>query len=250
VRPEGSFAEQRKHSMPDFMNPNEENISSSFELQKALDYIGVLLPATDSLQTGPTGLPGEHLQPTVGLIAAVLLEVLVRSVRPRRILEIGTSYGFSACVLGRAAASYGGTVTSIELNERLADVARTNVKAANLERTVEIILADARKAIFELDGPFGLILQDGDKDSYLAMLDRLTELLEPRGLLITDDVLFPVMALPESAQGWRAAVAAYNTALKGHPLLRTVWLPIGDGVAVSVKQVARVDDAADMGGQP
>ncbi len=224
------------------MNPTKENISSSFELQKALDYIGELLPVTEPLQAGPTDLNGEHVQPTVGPMAAVLLEVLVHSVRPRRILEIGTSYGFSACVLGRAAASYGGAVTSIELNERLAAVARRNVKAANLDRTVEIMLADARKAIFEIDGPFGLILQDGNKDSYLAMLDRLTELLEPGGLLITDDVLFPVMALPQSAQGWRAAVASYNMVLKAHPLLRTVWLPIGDGVAVSVKQVARVDE--------
>jgi predicted O-methyltransferase YrrM len=224
------------------MNSSEEKISASFELQKALDYIGELLPTTEPLQIGLTDLDSAHVQPTVGPIAAVLLEVLVHSVRPRRILEIGTSYGFSACVLGRAAASYGGTLTSIELNERLAVAARENVKAANLERTVEIILTDAHKAIFEIDGPFGLILQDGDKHSYLAMLDRLTELLEPGGLLITDDVLFPAMALPQSAQGWRAAVASYNTVLKAHPLLRTVWLPIGDGVAVSVKQVARMDE--------
>ena len=67
------------------------------------------------------------------------------------------------------------------------------------------------------------------------MLPRLIDLLEPHGLLITDDVLFPVMELPESVKRWQQAMRIYNRTLQTSPELETVWLPIGDGVAVSVK---------------
>jgi predicted O-methyltransferase YrrM len=67
------------------------------------------------------------------------------------------------------------------------------------------------------------------------MLDRLVELLQPGGTLVTDDVLFPVMNLPTSATGWKRAIAAYNLALALRTDLQTVWLPIGDGVAMSLK---------------
>ncbi|MBU1707560.1 hypothetical protein KKB28_06570, partial [bacterium] len=70
---------------------------------------------------------------------------------------------------------------------------------------------------------------------YTNLLNRLVDLLEPGGGLISDDVLFPVMTLPPSAESWRIAMLEYNQKLKLHPMLRTVWLPIGDGVAISVK---------------
>ena len=69
----------------------------------------------------------------------------------------------------------------------------------------------------------------------MTQLNRLIELLEPGGLLISDDVLFPVMTLLPSAENWRIAMLEYNQRLKSHPMLRTVWLSIGDGVAISVK---------------
>lgn len=159
----------------------------------------------------------------------------MRSNKPQRILEIGTSYGFGTCVLGQAAATYGGKVISFEINERLAEIARTNADELGLGNTVEIHAADAKYAIREMSDSFGLILQDGHKQDYVPMLDRLIELLEPGGLLISDDVMFPVMSLPEQALSWQKSVAEYNELLKSCNKLRSVWLPIGDGVAISVK---------------
>jgi len=176
-----------------------------------------------------------RIQPTIGPIAAGLVDLLVRSKRIARILEIGSSLGYSTCALGRAAQSHGGTVLSIEIDERIALIARENVRAAGLGGTVEILVADSKEVVRDLKDPFGLILQDGHKDDYLPMLNRLVELLEPGGILVTDDVLFPVMNLPASAAGWKRTIAGYNLALKLREDLRTVWLPIGDGVAMSVK---------------
>ena len=210
-------------------------MNPSFDHQKALDYISELLPAIEPLKIDGNKLDSIPVQPTVGFEAAALLDVLVRSLRPRRILEIGTSYGFSACVLGRAAKSYGGTVTTLEINEALVNTARQNVEAADLQDTVEIRAVDAVTALQEKMDSFGFIVQDGNKNDYTILLNRLIELLEPGGLLISDDVLFPVMTLPSSAESWRIAMSEYNQNLKSHPVLRTIWLPIGDGVAISVK---------------
>jgi caffeoyl-CoA O-methyltransferase len=210
-------------------------ISSSFDLQKALDYISTLLTIPDQLEIIEQIADGIHIQPTVGPLAAVLLDVLVRSTQPQAVLEIGTSLGYSACVLGKAVQGYGGKVTTIEIDESIAQIAKRNLQAANLEHTVEVIIGDAKKAIESLAKPYGLILQDGDKDDYLPMLDRLVELLEPGGMLVSDDVLFPVMDLSGTAKRWQESIEAYNQALRSHPDLNTVWLPIGDGISVSVK---------------
>lgn len=212
------------------------SLRTAYDSNDALDYIAELIPRPLELSLGETGLRDQKIQPTVGTHAAVLLDVLVQSLRPRRILEIGTSYGYSACVLGRAAATYGGSVTTIEHNEVLALVARQNVIAADLENRVDVVLGDARQIVPTLDATYGLIFQDGGKDDYIPLLPHIIERLEPSGLLISDDVLFPVMKLPEQVSHWRQSMAEYNRLLRHHSQLRTVWLPIGDGIAISVRR--------------
>ena len=106
---------------------------------------------------------------------------------------------------------------------------------------MEVVCADARAWVGEAaarGATFDLILQDGGTESYLPMLPDLIALLSDRGILVTDDVLFPVMDLPERVRPWQEAVAAYNRALARRRDLRTVWLPVGDGLAISVKNAA------------
>jgi caffeoyl-CoA O-methyltransferase len=206
-----------------------------YEMARALAYIETLQSPPDRLAVEDLAGETVRIQPNIGPLAAGLVDLLVRSGRIGRILEIGTSLGYAACALGRAARAHGGRVLSIEIDERIAAAARENIAAAGLGDTVEVLVADAKAAVRELSGRFGLVLQDGHKDDYLPMLDRLIELLEPGGYLVSDDVLFPVMPLPERARGWGRAMELYNLALKDRAELRTIWLPIGDGVALSVK---------------
>jgi predicted O-methyltransferase YrrM len=163
------------------------------------------------------------------------VDVLILAHRPNRVLEIGTSVGYSALAMGRALKRVGGSLMTIEIDPRLAEAARQNLNEAGLGDVAEVVIDDANHVIAGLNTPFGLILQDGNKDDYLQMLPRLIDLLEPHGLLITDDVLFPVMNLPDSAKRWQYAMSLYNEALQNRPDLQSVWLPIGDGVGVSVK---------------
>jgi predicted O-methyltransferase YrrM len=209
--------------------------SLPYDLAEAERYIRGLACEPLMLPFGPDQLIGERIQPTIGPAVAALLELIVRSTQPPRILEIGTSFGYSACVLGRSAASYGGRVISLERNVRLAELAQRNVEALDLASCVQIIIGDSTGEVSRLDGQFGLILQDGGKDDYEPLLPQLIERVPARGSLVSDDVLFPVMSLPPQVAHWQEAMDRYNRALAAHPALRTIWLPIGDGVAWSVK---------------
>ncbi len=213
-----------------------------YDWDSAQEYLTGLLPAEirelEDAGCGaglPGGRTGQPTQPTIGPWAAQLVDVLIFTLRPQRVLEIGTSAGYSAIAMGRALQRVGGTLTTIEIEPRLAEAARQNIQEAGLGEVIDVVIDDANAVVAHLTGSFGLILQDGDKDDYLSMLPRLLELLAPHGLLVTDDVLFPVMKMPEEAKRWKYALDLYNQALQKHSELQTVWLPIGDGVAISVK---------------
>lgn len=202
--------------------------------EKALAYLDSLQGADPPLAIDADAC-GLDVHPDVGNTVVRLCETLILAGGVDSILEIGSSIGTTACALGRVARELGARVTSIEIDEPTAEVARRNVEAAGLSSVVTIVRADALEAVPSLPGPFGMILQDGDKEQYLPMLDPLVGLLPPRGILVSDDILFPVMELPEHLKHWQVAIAEYNEALRAHPVLRTSWLPIGDGVAVSVR---------------
>lgn len=208
----------------------------SYDWHNAQEYLEGLLPENirglETERKRGTALP---TQPSIGPSVAQLVDILILATRPKRVLEIGTSTGYSAIAMGRALVHTGGRLTTVEIEPRLAEVARENIQEAGLDDVVEVVIDDANLVLDEFPGPFGLILQDGSKDDYLQMLPLLVERLEPHGLLVTDDVLFPVMDLPDDARRYQYAMSLYNESLQNRADLQTVWLPVGDGVSVSVK---------------
>lgn len=207
-----------------------------YELNRALAYMAKFRPRpTRELIAAEAGVAGIPAQPSIGPWVGDLLEMLIMTKRPRKILEIGTAAGYGSLVMGKAAQKYGGKITTIEINDALARKAREHLKSVGLEKTVRVINKDAREAIPELKGRFGLILQDGDKSLYSALLPQLLDSLEPNGILVSDDVLLPIMSTYSPNEEWNKAVELYNHELARHPRLKTAWLPVGDGVAVSTK---------------
>lgn len=154
-----------------------------------------------------------------------LLAILVRATGARRVLEIGTSNGYSTIWLAWAARAVGGHVTTIERATHKVAMARANLNRAGLAPLVTIREGDARDVLAELSGPFDLIFLDADRESYLAYLDPLLALLRPGGLLVTDNVV-----------SHAHEVAAFLARLKSDPRLDSVTLPIGNGEELTYKQ--------------
>lgn len=171
--------------------------------------------------------------PIIPLATARLLSFLVAAIRAERILEIGTAIGYSTIWLARAAQRHGGHVTTMEISERLAEEAQENIERAGLMEAVTILIGDAERIVPRLTDPFDLIFQDGDKRLYPRLLSDCLRLLRKGGLLVADDALFPVM---EVGEAWAEAVHRYNEMIFARHDLESVILPVGDGVAVSLKR--------------
>ena len=184
--------------------------------------------------------------PLVDAEVGALLRVLATAIGARRILEIGTAIGYSGIWLAGALPADGMLIT-LEMNEARAKEARENFARAGLADRVSVVAGDAQLKIAKVSGPFDLIFQDGDKRLYSPLLDRLVGLLRPRGLLVTDNVLWDgevvpgFITHPSNNPDETRAIADYNERLAAHPQLQTAIVPLRDGVSVSVRTVGTGD---------
>jgi predicted O-methyltransferase YrrM len=153
------------------------------------------------------------------------LALLVRATRAVRILEIGTSNGYSTIWLAWAADDIGGHVTTIERSQDKAALARRNLGRAGLTDRVTVREGPALQVLSELEGPYDLIFLDADRPNYLAYLDRMLPRLRPGGLLVTDNVV-----------SHAEEVGEFLRALERDPGLDTVIVPIGNGQALTYKK--------------
>ena len=178
--------------------------------------------------------------PAVSPATMRMLQVLSAMLPARRVFEIGTGYGLSGLAIALAAGP-DHLLLTVERDPARAAVARGVFEQAGLGTRANVLNGDATRLVHKVAGPFDLIFQDGDKEQYGALLDRLVALLRPGGVLVSDNILWAGDVVPGYAetpihsQASIDAIRAYNERLAAHPLLRTAFLPVGDGLAVSVR---------------
>jgi predicted O-methyltransferase YrrM len=177
------------------------------------------------------GLAGrDELLLSVGLEAAVFLHSLVLAHRPKRILELGTSFGYSTLFLADAAKAVGATLITMELAENKQTYAREKIAAAGLDDVVDFRLGDAVALINADTGPFDLVLLDIWKELYLPCFDAFYPKLSEEAIVAADNMIEPEMARPD--------VRVYRAAVREKADLQTALLPIGQGIELSVKWTA------------
>lgn len=171
-----------------------------------------------------------------------LLYLLAKMAGARRILEIGTLAGFSTTWLARALPE-GGRVTSLEVNETHAQVARRNVDRAGIGGRVDIVVGPAadslQRFIDTLTLPFDLIFIDADKPGYSNYLDLSLQLSRSGTLILADNLIRNGAVLTEAPQDENARAArGFNAKLAAHPRLESIIIPaLGksvDGMSISL----------------
>jgi predicted O-methyltransferase YrrM len=182
----------------------------------------------------------QHL-PLVDAEVGALLRVLAVAAKATRILEIGTAIGYSGIWLA-GALPRGGMLLTMEMDAARAKQAQDNFVKAGCADRASVMVGNAALLLAKVSGPFDLIFQDGDKQLYSPLLDRLVALLRPGGLLVTDNVLWGGEVVPGFVDppthdpDDTRAIADYNERLSTHPHLLTAIVPLRDGVAISVKK--------------
>jgi predicted O-methyltransferase YrrM len=152
------------------------------------DYItGLLLAEDDGLDAALAHSRSAGL-PDIGVSAAQgkLLQLLVRALGARRILEVGTLGGYSAIWMARALPA-DGTLVTLEVSEDHARVARENVDRAGVGDRVEIHQGPALQTLPTLSGPFDLFFIDADKQSNADYLQWAVRLSRPGSVIVVDN---------------------------------------------------------------
>ncbi len=199
-------------------------------------YLDGLLPDRDPVLTRLEAEAREENIPIVGPRVGGILQMLASLIGARRILELGTAVGYSAIGLSRGMGE-GGKLTSVEAGETMAERARRNLAEAGLGDRVEVQVGQALTLLPKMDGPFDLIFNDIDKESYPQVIPWAKKLLRPGGLLVTDNVLWSGrVADPSDQDAWTEAIRTYNRILAEDEDMETVILPVRDGVSISVKR--------------
>lgn len=169
-----------------------------------------------------------------------LLKTLVLLKKPMKILEVGAAVGFSSLYMNEYQPE-GGIVVTIERNEKRILQARENIHMMKKEGWIELLEGDAIEILKELHGTFDFIFVDAAKGQYIHFLDDVLRLLDPEGLLISDNVLQDGdiaksrYAIERRDRTIHKRMRDFLYTIKNHSQLETTILPVGDGVAISIK---------------
>lgn len=178
------------------------------------------------LATGRSHDAGEkrHARRLLNLEAetARLLAILVRSTRRTRVLEIGTSNGYSAIWLAWALRPLDGHLTSIERDGAKQAEADINLRRVGLRDGVTLHKGDATTVVAALPGPFDCVFFDADRRSAPEQLRLLLPKLAPDTLLLCDNVL-----------SHPAEVADYLAAIDALPSFQHLTIPVGKGLSIA-----------------
>jgi predicted O-methyltransferase YrrM len=153
---------------------------------------------------------------------AELVSILARSSGAKRVLEIGTSNGYSAIWLAVSIGPSGGHIITIDRSQDKQRMARENLSKAGLLQYVDLRCGDATELVRELPGPFDFVFFDADRKSAPAQLTLLLPKLAPSALILADNVL-----------SHPAEIADYLAMVNSLKQLQHVVVPIGKGLSVA-----------------
>lgn len=169
-----------------------------------------------------------------------LLKVLLLLKQPQKILEVGTAVGYSSILMSENMPQ-NCRITTIENYEKRIPVAKNNFKRAGKEEVITLLEGDAMDILKELDGTYDFIFMDAAKGQYIHFLPDVLRLLVPGGLLVSDNVMQDGsiiesrFCVERRDRTIHARMREYLYELKHNELLETSIVPLGDGVALSVK---------------
>ena len=153
------------------------------------------------------------------------LSVLVRATSARRILEIGTSNGYSTLWLAEAARANGGMVTTVEHSEFKIDLAKENFARSGLGKFISLLHEDAGEVLRQTrENAYDFIFLDTVRTKYPGWWPNLRRVLRPGGLIVADNAL----THPEQ-------LAPFIELVKANPSYTTSIVPVGNGEFMAVK---------------
>lgn len=166
-----------------------------------------------------------------------LIELLIKIGNVKNVLEVGTAIGYSAIRMAESGAEH---IDTIEINPDAAAYAKKSIYHMKLEDKINVIEGDAKEVLADMRGEYDLIFIDAAKAQYNEFFKHCMRMLKRGGILFSDNILYKGMTATDELVKHRKITIVkrlrkYVDMLCEIPELETDILPLGDGVALSVK---------------
>jgi len=135
-------------------------------------------------------------QMLIGKMEASLLGFLLRSIKAKRVLELGTFTGYSALAMAENLPASGEVIT-IDINQKTVDLAKSFWTKSQHGHKIKSLLGSGLEVIKDLEGPFDFVFIDADKRNYIDYLKLTIPLLSSQGMIVIDNVLWDAKVLPD-----------------------------------------------------
>lgn len=178
-----------------------------------------------------------HGRMASGHLQGRLLKMLVRMVRPKRILEVGTFSGYSAICMAEGLCD-GGMVYTYEIDDELEDFTRPWLEGSPVADRIRFIIGDAVKEAPRLGVEFDMVFLDGDKRTYIEAYEMALKVLRPGGFILADNTLWDghVLEKPRPSDRQTAGIEAFNDHVAADSRVEKVILPLRDGLTLIMKK--------------
>jgi len=192
-------------------------------------------PREEEVRISMEALAAQRGFPIVGPQVGRVLELLARGLGARRVLELGSGFGYSAWWLARAVGD-GGEVVLTEGTAERAGEAEDHLRRAGLLSRARILVGDGLDLAAREGGPFDLVFNDVDKHAYPQAFEVARRQVRPGGLFVSDNMLWRGNVIPPAQEDAATrGVVELTRRLYADPDFLTVLLPIRDGVTVSLR---------------
>lgn len=180
-----------------------------------------------------TNLRTIHGRMASGHLQGRLLKMLVRMIRPKTILEVGTFSGYSAISMAEGLEE-GGRLYTFEINDEMEDFTRPWIEGSPVADKITFIIGDAIKEAPRLGVTFDMAFMDGDKRTYCACYDMLMGVVRPGGFIIADNTLWDGHVVDHAYDRDRQTqgIETFNDYVARDRRVEQVILPVRDGLTI------------------
>lgn len=184
-----------------------------------------------------TNLRTVHGRMASGHLQGRLLTMLVRMVRPQRVLEVGTFSGYSAICLAEGLEE-GALLYTYEINDEMEDFTRPWIEGSGVADKIRFLIGDAITEAPRLGVTFDMAFIDGDKRTYIETYEMCMRVVRPGGFILADNTLWDGHVVDPAYDSDRqtSGIERFNDLVARDPRVETVLLPLRDGLTLLRKR--------------
>ena len=168
-----------------------------------------------------------------------VVDKILKKLRPKKILEIGTAVGYSAMCFSKYLEE-GGTIDTIERDEERVKQAKENIVKVEVEDKINILEGDAVEILPTLNKKYDMVFIDAAKGKYPFFLKEALRMLNEKGIILADNILYKGYVMSDYNKHKQSTAVRnlreYIAEVTENPNLETEILEVGDGLAITKRK--------------